>query len=80
MLHAFDQTNDRPFKPHVTLARLKRGAKAASAKSTMDEDLSLEQSINTVELFQSPKPPAKGYIILASVPLEGHRSKPGTPG
>ena len=80
LLHAFDQTNDRPFKPHVTLARLKRGAKAASAKSTMDEDLSLEQSINTVELFQSPKPPAKGYIILASVPLEGHRSKPGTPG
>jgi len=75
-LDVFGQTNERPFKPHVTLARLQRGAKAASAKSALDEDLSLEQSINTVELFQSPKPPAKGYAILASVPLADHHSKP----
>jgi 2'-5' RNA ligase len=75
LLDVFGQTNDRPFKPHVTLARLKRGAKAASARSALDEDLALEQSIDTVELFQSPKPPAKGYAILASVPLAAQHSK-----
>jgi 2'-5' RNA ligase len=75
LLDVLDQTNDRPFKPHVTLARLKRGAKPASAKSALDQDLGLEQSIGTVELFQSPKPPAKGYAILASVPLAAHHSK-----
>ena len=31
LLDVFGQLNDRPFKPHVTLARLKRGAKAASS-------------------------------------------------
>jgi 2'-5' RNA ligase len=73
LLNAFGQTNDWPFRPHVTLARLKRGAKAASTKSALDQDLTLEQSIGTVELFQSPKPPAKGYAVLASVPLSaGH--------
>jgi 2'-5' RNA ligase len=75
LLDVLDQTNDRPFKPHVTLARLKRGAKPASAKSALDQDLGLEQSIGTVELFQSPKPPRKGYAILASVPLAAHHSK-----
>jgi len=74
LLDVLGQTNDRPFKPHVTLARLKRGAKAASAKSALDQDLTLEQSIDTVELFQSPKPPARGYAILASVPLSPDHS------
>jgi len=77
LLKAFGQTNDRPFKPHVTLARLKRGAKPASAKSALDQDLALEQSIDTVELFQSPKPPAKGYAILASAPLSTDHSGTG---
>jgi 2'-5' RNA ligase len=73
------QTNDRPFKPHVTLARLKRGAKPASAKSALDQDLAFKQSIGTVELFQSPKPPAKGYTVLASVPLSAGHSGTGRP-
>jgi len=76
LLDAFGQTNDRPFKPHVTLARLQRGAKPASAKSALDQDLALDQTIDTVELFQSPKPPAKGYTILASVPLSADHNKP----
>jgi 2'-5' RNA ligase len=77
LLSTFGQTNDRPFKPHVTLARLQRGAKPASAKSALDRDLGLEQSIGTVELFQSPRPPAKGYAVLASVPLSAGRSGVG---
>jgi 2'-5' RNA ligase len=78
LLNAFGQTNDRPFKPHVTLARLKRGVKAASAKSALDQDLALAQSIDAVDLFQSPKPPAKGYTILASVPLSAGQSGNGS--
>lgn len=69
LLSDFSQTNERPFKPHVALARLQRGAKPASAKDALDQDLALEQLVDTVELFQSPKPPAKGYAVLASVPL-----------
>jgi hypothetical protein len=33
--------------------------------------------IDTVELLQSPKPPAKGYSILASVPLSADQSGAG---
>jgi 2'-5' RNA ligase len=75
LLNAFGRTNDRPFQPHVTLARMQRGAKAAIAKSELDQDLVLEQLVGTVELFQSPKPPAKGYAILASVPLAARNSR-----
>lgn len=75
LLSAFGQTMDRRFQPHVTLARMQRGAKAASAASELDRDLALEQSIDAVELFQSPTPPAKGYTILASLPLAA-RSDP----
>jgi 2'-5' RNA ligase len=77
LLEVLSQSNDRPFKPHVTLARLKRDAKPASAKSALDQDLALKQSIGTVELFQSPKPPAKGYTVLASVPLSAGHSGAG---
>lgn len=76
LLSVFGQKDDRPFQPHVTLARMQRGAKAASVKSEMDQDLALVQSVDSVELFQSPKPPAKGYAILASLPLAAHHSKP----
>jgi 2'-5' RNA ligase len=69
LLNAFTQTNDRPLTPHVTLARLQRGAKAASAKNALDQNLALEQPVDSVELFQSPTPPAKGYTVLASLPL-----------
>jgi 2'-5' RNA ligase len=75
LLNAFGRTNDRPFQPHVTLARMQRGAKAAIAKSELDQDLALEQLVGTVELFQSPKPPAKGYAILASVPFAVRNSR-----
>jgi 2'-5' RNA ligase len=77
LLEVLGQTNDRPFKPHVTPARLKRDAKPASAKSALDQNLALEQSIGTVELFQSPKPPARGYTVLASVPLSAGHSGTG---
>jgi 2'-5' RNA ligase len=75
LLNAFGQTEDKPFQPHVTLARMQRGARAAGGKSEMDRELSLVQSINSVELFQSHTQAGKGYQILASLTLAAPRRK-----
>ena len=74
LLNAFGQTEDRPFEPHVTLARMQRGVRAAAGKNEMDRELSLVQSIDSVELFQS-RTQAGGYQILASLPLAAPRRK-----
>jgi 2'-5' RNA ligase len=75
LLSAFGQKNDRPFEPHVTLARMQKGGRGAAGESQTDQELSFVQSVDSVQLFQSPKPPAKGYAILASLPLGAPRSK-----
>jgi 2'-5' RNA ligase len=69
LLSAFGQTEDKPFRPHVTLARIQRRAKAAGRRSGLDEELRLVQAIESVELFQSGKDADKGYQVLASLPL-----------
>ena len=74
LLNAFGQTEDRPFELHVTLARMQRGVRAAAGKNEMDRELSLVQSIDSVELFQS-RTQAGGYQILASLPLAAPRRK-----
>lgn len=66
LLSAFGQKGDRPFEPHVTLARMARGA---AGRNELDHDLTLAQSINSVQLFQSRMEASKGYHILASLPL-----------
>ena len=73
--NAFGQTEDKPFQPHVTLARLQRGGRAAARKNEMDRELSLVQSIDLVELFQSRTQIGKGYQVLASLPLAAPRRK-----
>jgi len=75
LLNAFGQTEDRPFEPHVTLARMQRGGRAAVRKNEMDLELSLSQSIDSVELFQSRTQVGKGYQILASLALPAPRRK-----
>ena len=75
LLNAFGQAEDRPFEPHVTLARMQRGVRAAAGKNEMDRELSLVQSIDSVELFQSRTQAGKGYQILASLPLAAPRRK-----
>jgi 2'-5' RNA ligase len=75
LLSAFGQTEDKPFQPHVTLARMQRGARAAAGKNEMDRELSLVQAIDSVELFQSRTRAGKGYQILASLPLAAPRRR-----
>jgi 2'-5' RNA ligase len=66
LLEAFGQANERPFQPHVTLARIRGNSRALARKYPIDERLSLTQRVESIELFQSPPPRATGYRILAS--------------
>jgi 2'-5' RNA ligase len=70
LLGAFDQTNERPFRPHVTLARIGNNGKAIARKNPIDQTLRLTQCVCSVELFRSPPLGERGYQVIASLPLE----------
>jgi 2'-5' RNA ligase len=74
LLQAYGQSDERPFRPHVTLARIRGNGQAIARKHPIDQELSLTQRIETVELFQSPPTGENGYQILASFRL-GETSK-----
>jgi len=69
LLQTFGQTDEQPFRPHVTLARVRADAPAIARKHPINQPLSLMQHIESIELFQSPPPGESGYRILASLRL-----------
>jgi len=69
LLAAFGQTDERPFLPHVTLARIRGNGAAIARKHPINRNLALSQQVVSVELMQSPPSGGAGYIVLASVPL-----------
>lgn len=69
LLEAFGQTEERPFRPHVTLARIPQHGGRVARKMPIDQNLSFGQAVATIELFRSPPPGSAGYEVLASVPL-----------
>jgi 2'-5' RNA ligase len=69
VLQAYGQTDERPFQPHVTLGRIRGDGVAIARKHPIDRPLSLNQRVESVELFQSPPPGENGYRVLASLPL-----------
>jgi len=71
LLATFGQSQERPFRPHVTLARLQRIGRAIAGKHPFDQTLSLIQRVETIELFRSPRKGERGYVVLDSVPLVG---------
>ncbi len=71
ILTAFGQSQQRPFRPHVTLARLHRIGRAIAGKHPFDRTLSLTQRVKSIELFRSPRKGERGYVVLDSVPLVG---------
>lgn len=77
LLQAYGQTNERPFRPHVTLARIRGNGAVIARKHPIDQQLALTQRIESIELFQSPPPGASGYRILDSARLCA--SPPSTP-
>jgi RNA 2',3'-cyclic 3'-phosphodiesterase len=76
LLLVFGQTDERPFRPHVTLARLRSNGAVIARKHPVDRDLALTQRVGSVELMQSPAPGESGYKVLAW-PLFG--ANPGSP-
>ena len=71
LLMAFEVANDRQFRPHVTLGRVRRLSASLSRNHSIKHDLALSQQVSSVELMQSPPQGARGYTVLASVPLAG---------
>lgn len=72
LLLAFGQTDERPFRPHVTLVRLRGNGTAIARKCPVDRDLALTQRVGSVELMQSPAPGESGYKVLASLRFGAH--------
>ncbi len=77
LMQTFGQENSRPFRPHLTLARIHANGRNFSRRHPIDKDLEFEQAVQTVELFRSPPPSATGYRILASVKLGGSDAPSG---
>jgi 2'-5' RNA ligase len=71
LLHAWGRRDERPFRPHVTLARIKGNGSAIARRRPIDQELSFIQHIESIELFRSPPPGERGYQILASCRLIG---------
>lgn len=71
LMQAFGQENVRPFRPHVTLARIRNNGSGIARRHPIDHVLALAQLVRTVELSRSPPPGATGYQIVASAPLTG---------
>jgi 2'-5' RNA ligase len=73
LLRVFGQADERPFRPHMTLARLRDKGRAIARKHPVDRELAFTQRIDSVELMQSPPPGGSGYTVLASLPLGAGR-------
>jgi 2'-5' RNA ligase len=69
LLMAFGQSEERPFRPHVTLVRLREKGRMIARKCPIDRALSLTQQVRSIELFRSPPAGETGYRVLASLPL-----------
>lgn len=69
LLAAFGQAEDRPFRPHITLARIRGNGRSVARRHPFDRALALTEQVSSVELFQSPAPGERGYKVLASAAL-----------
>jgi 2'-5' RNA ligase len=69
LMRTLGQTEARPFRAHVTLARLREAQWTFARRHPIDIDLSLVQCIRTVELFKSPSAGTTGYQVIASTDL-----------
>jgi 2'-5' RNA ligase len=57
-LVVFEQSDERPFRPHVTRAHICGNSAAIARKHPIDRDLAFSERVASVELMRSP--PAGG--------------------
>jgi 2'-5' RNA ligase len=69
LLDIYQQPDERLFRPHATLSRIRGNGSAIARKHPIEQELSLVQCVETIELFQSPPPGGSGYQVLASIAL-----------
>lgn len=69
LLQAYGQQDERPFRPHLTLARLGGNGTAIARDHPIEQALSLTQWVESIELFQSPAPGTRGYRVLTGAPI-----------
>jgi RNA 2',3'-cyclic 3'-phosphodiesterase len=69
LLAAHGQMDERPFRPHVTLARIPKNGRTIARKNPLDRTLSFTQQVTAIELFRSPPKGPGGYKVLASLSL-----------
>jgi RNA 2',3'-cyclic 3'-phosphodiesterase len=79
LLKAFGRSENRPFRPHVTLARLRGNGAAIARRHPLARDLAFAQKVVSIELFRSPPPGATGYQVVTSAPLPTNRPSLSTP-
>jgi len=69
LMAAYAQDDQRPYRPHLTLARIRGNGRAIARGHPIDRPVAFRQSVDSVQLFRSPPPGERGYRILASAPL-----------
>jgi RNA 2',3'-cyclic 3'-phosphodiesterase len=75
LLMAYSRSEERAFRPHVTLARFRGNGRTIARKHPVDRLVSFNQQVQSVELFQSPPSGERGYRVLASVPLDTRKEQ-----
>lgn len=71
LLAAFGRADTRPFRSHVTLARIRGNGAVIARNIPFDRNLACVERVASVELMQSPPAGGSGYTVLASMPLGG---------
>lgn len=71
LMTAYGRTDARPFRPHITVARIRGNGRLIARANPMDRDLRLTQYVSSVELFQSPR--QNGYRVIVSQALAQSR-------
>lgn len=66
---AFEKVDERPFRPHVTLARIRSRGRKIAHENPIDRKLLHGQRVRSIELFQSPQRGDEGYRVIGSLPL-----------
>jgi 2'-5' RNA ligase len=75
----FHSMDKKPFRPHVTLARIRGNGSVLARRHPIDQALALAQRVDSIELFRSPPPGDSGYRVLAAIPFGETRNAPANP-